>query len=243
MHPDYYQKQFLVEGSHWWYVGRRRVLEQVMSRFRVGSPGRMLEVGCGGGGNLPLLARHAGQLAAVEMETSAVEAARSRGIGTVEQGKLGDRLKALDSQYDMLAMFDVLEHIPDDAGALREAGRLLPHGGRLFITVPAYPALWSKHDEVAHHCRRYTRGSLLRLLQANGFRPLYASYFNTFLFPVAALTLLLARFLAADPEPAIQQPSRLINRALTGIFSLESRLIPSLRLPFGLSIVVVAERG
>lgn len=242
MDAAYYHEQFAIEDSHWWYLGRRRILTRVLARFRPADNASVLEIGCGGGGNLKMLAKSAKHLAAIEMEPDAVAAAHSRGIGEVAQGKLGDDVPALAARYDMVAMFDVLEHIPDDAVALEKVRALLEPSGRVFITVPAYMLLWSEHDRIAHHHRRYTRAGLVRVLQANGFRVVYASYFNTFLFPVAALTLLFSRLFALDPKAATKQPAGFVNRVLRKIFASETAFIPRLTLPFGLSIVLVAER-
>lgn len=243
MDAAYYHEQFAIEDSHWWYLGRRRILTRVLARFRPANSTGVLEIGCGGGGNLAMLAKSAKHLTAVEMEADAVAVARGRGIGEIAQGKLGDDLPAFAASYGVVAMFDVLEHIPDDAAALQTVRALLEPAGRVFITVPAYMLLWSEHDRIAHHHRRYTRTSLTRVLQANGFRVVYASYFNTFLFPVAALTLLLSRLFALDPKAATAQPAGVINRVLRKIFASEAAFIPRLRLPFGLSIVLVAERA
>lgn len=243
MDAAYYHEQFAIEDSHWWYLGRRRILARVLARFRPANRASVLEIGCGGGGNLAMLAKSAKHLAAVEMEADAVVAARQRGIGEVVQGKLGDDLPALAVRYDVVAMFDVLEHIPNDASAMENVHALLAPAGRLFITVPAYMLLWSEHDQIAYHYRRYTRAGLVQLLQANGYRVVYASYFNTFLFPVAALTLLFSRLFALDPKAATKQPITVVNWVLRKIFACEARLIPRLKLPFGLSIVLVAERS
>jgi len=242
MEADYYQAQFAIEDTHWWYRGRRRLLSTLLERYAPESPARAMEVGCGGGGNLPMLAGLGATVQALEMEPEAVAVARDRAIGEVWQGKLGDDLPALAQAYDVVAMFDVLEHIPDDAGALARARELLTEHGRLFLTVPAYMWLWTRHDTVAHHYRRYTRMRLSRVLEEAGLRVVYASYFNTFLFPPAMATLLASRWFSLDPEGAIQQPARPINALLAALFGLESRLVPNIRLPFGLSIAAVAER-
>ena len=241
MDANYYEAQFPIEDSHWWYLGRRRVLRKILSTFSPEPSGVTLEVGCGGGGNLALLSDYSAELKAVEMEPAAVAAAKKRGLGDIQQGKLGDALPLYEQQYDLIAMLDVLEHIDDDAQALRQVHALMAKQGRFIVSVPAYPFLWTRHDEVAHHCRRYTRKSLVAKLEAAGFEVKFVSYFNTLLFPLALVTLLYARLFGIDPEAAIEQPVKPLNALFRGLFSFESRLLPTLRMPFGLSIVLVAE--
>ncbi|MGH8505184.1 MAG: class I SAM-dependent methyltransferase [Stenotrophobium sp.] len=241
MEVKYYQKQYDCEDSHWWYLGRRSVIRRLLQAFTSKKNHAVLEIGCGSGGSLPLLAKFGESVTAVEMEPIAVEEARSRGVAEVVQGKLGDKLAVFDRQYDLIALFDVLEHIEDDAEALRQIRALLAPKGRLIITVPAYPFLWSQHDLVAHHHRRYTRARLLQLCRDQGYRVCYASYFNTLLFPFAMIALLASRFLSASPDVAMRQPWTPVNGVLTAIFKFEAFLVPRLRLPFGLSIAVVAE--
>lgn len=241
LEASYYQEQFNIEDSHWWYVGRRRVLRSLLRGLLAPDlPRHTLEVGCGGGGNLSLLSEFSTQLTAVEMEPMAVETAQQRQLGAIHKGKLGDPLDIFRQQYDLIGLFDVLEHIPDDQQALEQIKPLLSDTGQLFITVPAYPFLWTRHDEVAHHYRRYTRKTLTQALQASGYEVRYASHFNTILFPPALATLLAARLLKANPEEAIKQPAPPVNALLKALFSFEARLLPRRRLPFGLSIAAVA---
>lgn len=240
MEAKYYQKQHSCEGSHWWYLGRRQVIEKILECFTGGRSDRVLEVGCGSGGSLELLSGFGHELTGVELEPSAAEDARQRGIGNVVLGKLGDPLPEFEQQYGLVAMFDVLEHIEDDAQALQHTRQLVGSDGHLVITVPAYQFLWSVHDKVAHHYRRYSRRRLTELFEANGFKVEYCSYFNTLLFPAAMLTLLASRFFAMSPDRAMRQPSGWINRLLARVFSLEARMLPRRLLPFGLSLVLVA---
>lgn len=241
METEYYNAQFAHEDSHWWYAGRRRILDALLGTFAPGTARRVLEIGCGGGGNFAMLGARGDALEAVEMETSAVETARQRGLATVSLGRLGDALDAFQQQHEIVAMFDVLEHIADDAAALRAVRELLTEDGRLFLTVPAYGWLWSRHDEVAHHHRRYTRRALRQRLEQAGYRTVFCSHFNTLLFPLAVLTLTMTKLLRLDPERAMTQPSGPLNAALRWLFSLEAHLVPRCALPFGLSIVAVAE--
>jgi SAM-dependent methyltransferase len=161
-------------------------------------------------------------------------------MASVEKGWLPDGLPFAQDRFDLIAAFDVLEHIDDDGEALRALhNRLTPHG-LLVLTVPAFGWLWSRHDEFSHHKRRYTRAGLTALLTERGFAIVYSSYFNTFLFPVALTRLKLGALLHVTPSRAMRIPPAPLNRALTAIFSLERALIPRLSFPYGVSILLCA---
>src|SRR5207244_4475069 len=127
---------------------------------------------------------------------------------------------------------DVVEHVDDDLGILREAQRYVKTGGWTIVTVPAYQFLWGPHDVVNHHKRRYTRAGLRRVLQAAGFELRMLSYFNTILFPAG---------IAADPRPRV--PPAPLNALLTTVFSMEKYLLRGLALPYGLSLIALARRS
>jgi len=134
----------------------------------------------------------------------------------------------------------VVEHVDDDVGLLREARRRLVPGGRVLIAVPAFPSLWSTHDEVLHHRRRYTRATLRRALQEAGFHIEHLTHFNMLLFPVAVLRRIAGTVTGAKPMNDLEIPAPLLNRALTRVFALEKPLLPKATLPFGLSLLCLA---
>jgi SAM-dependent methyltransferase len=148
-----------IENDHWWFSGRRRLLAAVLERHlpRSDAPRRILEIGCGNGGNLELLAGF-GQVFAAEKDDAARERASARGIGHVERGWLPDAIPFGGESFDLIAAFDVLEHIEDDRGAVRALRDRLGARGVLIATVPAYRWLWSEHDTLSQHVRRNTQG-------------------------------------------------------------------------------------
>lgn len=228
-----------VEDEHWWFRGRRAILRSVLGRFAPAVPGSrtVLEVGCGNGGNLRLLAAY-GRVLAVELNDAARSRASGRGIGRVEKGWLPDGLPFGTERFHLIAGLDVLEHVEDDREALLALrGRLMPNGA-LILTVPAYRWLWSRHDEVSHHRRRYTRRGFGSLLTEVGFQVLYATYFNTLLFPVAVAYVRVGGFFRGAASLAMSTPPGPVNRLLEAIFSVESVLIPKVSLPYGVSILV-----
>ncbi len=240
MNPETYDLAARVEQDHWWFSARREILGVVLDRFCVsGGEQSVLEVGCGNGGNLPLLSRF-GSLYAVEMEDRARERALARKIGKVEKGWLPDRMPFAGMRFDLVAALDVIEHLEDDATAIRVLKGVLKPDGLLLLAVPAYMWLWSVHDEMAHHKRRYTRAKLQSLVEQCGLRVTYASYFNTLLFPVGAAYAKLGSLLGASPGQAMLMPASPVNSLLRSIFSMERHLLPGFSLPFGVSIVLCA---
>jgi SAM-dependent methyltransferase len=200
-------------------------------------------LGCGSGGNLAMLADF-GDLVAVEPHDGARNRAIARGLGRVLAGRLPDQVPLGPESFDAVVMLDVLEHVADDAAALATACRLLAPGGRLLLTVPAFPFLWSRHDELTHHFRRYRRPQLRRLLDENGFAVERLTHFNSLLFPAIATVRLMQR-LKRDPsgeDTGMAVPQAAINGALKAILAAEAMALSAMDLPFGVSLLAVARR-
>jgi len=238
-----YETAARVENEHWWFRGRREILASVLDRHLPPrpSPRRVLEVGCGNGGNLTLLARY-GSVFAIEMDDRARERASLRGIGTVARGWLPDAIPFADDSFDAIAAFDVLEHVEDDAAAVNALRDRLSTRGVLVVTVPAFQWLWSEHDSLSHHLRRYTREQLNTLLQRAGLNVLYCGCFNTLLLPLAIANIKLGGLVSRNAYRGFQTPPRLMNHALEWIFKKESFVIPRVTIPLGMSIVACALR-
>jgi len=133
----------------------------------------------------------------------------------------------------------VLEHVADEAGALRACRRLLAPGGRLVVTVPAYAWLWSRHDELLGHRRRYTAGSLRAVVEAAGFAVDRVTYFNTLLAPPIMATRIVRAALRRSRHD-LERPAPLVNRLLARAFGAEATLLRFASLPFGISILLIA---
>ena len=231
-----------LDQEHWWYVGRRGILSDIINRYGQPSPhARILEIGCGTGHNLPMLAQF-GSLDACELDEEARNLATQRLGRPVHKSRLPDLSAFEPASYDIIALLDVLEHVPDDESALQAIKQLLKPGGKLLLTVPANRWMWSGHDVAHHHFRRYSRSGLKRLVHGADFRIRLLSYFNTLLFPpiaaVRAANKLLKRVEADDTLPSAD-----VNRLLQKIFSLEKGLVGRLPMPFGVSLVAVLERS
>jgi SAM-dependent methyltransferase len=242
MEPSHYLQMFESEDRHWWFVSRRRIIASLLkSRLTKEEDRSVLELGCGTGGNLRLLSGF-GTVSATEMDARARAMAQGRGICPVQDGALPDRIP-FERSFDLICLLDVLEHVEDDLAALRSIAARLASSGNLLLTVPAYRFLWSKLDVDSHHKRRYTRRQLIGLLKDAGLKPVYASYFNTLLFPLILLVRLgnLLGLTAYGTDDTV--PPKLVNVVMRSIFSLERLLIPRIGLPFGVSIVVMARKA
>jgi SAM-dependent methyltransferase len=240
MDQAYHQAMAAMEDEHWWFAARRRVLQAVLDGLHLPASAEVLEVGCGSGGNLPLLARY-GRLFACEPDDASRAYASRRALGRVAPGSLPDDLPFGDRRFDLIALFDVLEHVADDEAGLRALRTRLKPGGRVLLTVPAYRFLWSGHDVVNHHHRRYTRPELVEKLRRAGLQVHRATYFNTVLFPAVAAVRLLGKLTGREGSN-LHMPSAPVNALLERLFAAERRVVTRTNLPFGVSVLAVAER-
>lgn len=237
-----YARMAAVEGRHWWFVARRQILADAL-RHLIALPegARILEAGCGTGGNLGMLAEF-GEVHAFEPNDEARDYARSRGRYDIRRGMLPDQIPFDGHGYELVAALDILEHVDDDIGSLHKLFEQLRPGGWAVVTVPAFPFLWSRHDELHHHKRRYRKGELRAKLQVAGFADIRVNYFNTILFPLVVSMRFLKKVLRTGDDDASLPKSTLLNRILCIIFTSERLLVRRLPLPFGVSLLAVARR-
>ena len=237
-----------LENKHWWFCGRRAYLRKIIhdSFENKSSSLSFCEIGSGTGGNLSLLAEYS-QVDSVEMNDQArkmIEEKSIKGVRNVYPGHLPDNMCHSD-EYDGVFSLDVIEHIEDDAAALLEIKDYIKNDGLFISTVPAYQWLWSAHDVANFHHRRYTKTTYCELIDRAGYDIIYSSYFNTLLFPLAAISRLVEKLIKRDTDSdaaALTMPNKLINSILFKIFSIESWWAGKVSIPFGLSVVVVAKK-
>ena len=234
-----YDRMAEIDRDHWWFVARRGIIARLIERYRPRpGPLRILEVGAGTGSNLELLMRY-GQVDAIEPDDGARGFAEARSGLKLKGGYLPD-VPLDDGAYDLIVLLDVLEHIPDDIGALSYLRGKLAPGGRLLLTVPGSPWMWSAHDVAHHHQRRYTTARLRQVVGAAGFAPRFWTHFNSILFPLIAAVRVAGKLLGKDGDDD-KMPSRPVNAALRTIFGAERHWAARLNVPFGVSMAMVAE--
>lgn len=234
-----YDRMAELDERHWWYRARREILASLIERRIALRPdARILEIGCGTGHNLAMLRRF-GRVDGIEID-GAARAIASRRLGhAVMDSPLPELPGVPDRTYDLIAALDVIEHVEGDVAALSSiAGKLRP-GGRILITVPAFPFLWSAHDEVNHHKRRYTRRSLRRLVGEAGLRLEMLSWFNSLLFPLAVAARLAGRVTGKEDSDD-RLPPKPVNAVFETLFGLERYAIGRLPFPPGVSLVAIA---
>lgn len=235
-----------LEWVHWWFVGRRAIVADVLERAldrRPGQSRRVVDLGCGAGAMLGMLSDF-GVVEAMDTSSEAVELCRSRFPDVdVRVGRVPESLPEPGSA-DLVTAFDVLEHIPDDRNAVLAIAQAMGPGAFFVCTVPAYQWLWGPHDQLNHHQRRYTRAQLVDLLSAGGLEVVWASYFNTILLPLVATIRVGRRLVRGDRPPSSDFDVRQgwANPILTRAFLLERHLLRRWSLPAGVSILAVARR-
>ncbi|MBE2249011.1 MAG: class I SAM-dependent methyltransferase [Myxococcus sp.] len=239
----YQELASLDENDWWWFLGRRAIIRETLERhLRPRAARRVLDAGCGSGGNLPMLRRF-GAVTGLEPSPIAVEAARRRCGDAVRvvQGTIPEGLP--QEAFELIGLFDVLEHLAEPVPALSAIRERLTPDGQLVITVPAFQFLWSKHDEINHHFRRYTLPLLAAELASAGFQVDFSTYYNITLFPPIAAVRLLRKLLPgneSDNEGSLT--GGLANAILSRTFAAERHLVSRVRFPFGVSLLVMASR-
>ena len=241
MDPRFAERYADLEQWHWWFRGRRRIIEHVVRRA-VGGRASLAVASLGGGpaaglGWLVPLAGPHGRVVALDAAR-----AHARGLGAGLEYVIGDlaALPLAAASFDVVLVLDVLEHLDDDAAALATSAELLRPGGLLLLTVPALPSLWGAQDEVSHHRRRYTKKSLAQAFARAGLPRPDLAYFNALLLPPIAVVRWVRRALGraeATRSDFEDNHPGLANELLARLFALERHLVSRVPLPLGVSLL------
>ncbi|MFQ5890064.1 MAG: class I SAM-dependent methyltransferase [Gemmatimonadota bacterium] len=243
MEPEQYRGMFEIEVRYWWFRLKRDYVYALLEEFVVpGSRPRIADLGSGTGqmlAGLPLAAVAYG----FEHEPQAIRYSSARRVERLVRASCL-QLPIADGSLDAVLVLDVLEHLEDDAAAIREMRRISSPGAVCLITVPAHRFLWSPHDEVLHHKRRYTRKELERKLRENGLSVVQLCYGFATVFPVAWLVRWAKRVRARLLPGAMRRDDfyplpAWANEALYRLCRWEVTSVRRGRLPLGLSLVAV----
>lgn len=227
------------DSTHWWYRARRDILSDYIARYaRLPADARILEIGCGTGHNLPMLAGF-GDVDAVEIDAAARAIASGRLGRPLSSAPLPQLEGIARGAYDLVAVLDVVEHVEDDVAALRAMADCLAPGGKILITVPAHPWMWSAHDVVNHHHRRYTKATLVEAIGDAGLRADRLGYFNSLLFPLAAAARWVGNRTGKDDSDDSPPPAP-VNWLFERIFRLERHMVGRVPMPAGVSLITLA---
>ncbi len=244
MQQHTYSIMYQIEGSHWWFAGRRQIiatfLERIFAGFRGGKP-QILDVGCGTGANLELLGEY-GDAQGVDVSTDALQFCRDRGLNSVRLGE-AEKLPFADESFDLVTGLDVVEHLDDDLAGLREMRRVLRPGGHALLFVPAFMFLWGVQDDVSNHRRRYTMSELKGAVQAAGFEIERATYANITFFTPILFGRLLMKLTGFRPASENNLTVGFLNKPLGMILGAERFWLRNLNLPLGVSAICVARRS
>ena len=233
-----------VEDSHWWFVGRRAILETFLKQIienrksKIQNP-KLLDVGCGTGANLEMLSQF-GEVEGVDVSDEALEFCRRKGL-TVQKG-LAETLPYADETFDITTALDVVEHLDDDIAGLREMYRVTKRGGYSLIFVPAFMWLWGVQDDISNHRIRYTRAQIVEKLRQAGYTVERATYANWTFFAPILVGRTVMRLTGIRPESENNVNVSALNGIFGKLFSAERHWLKKFDFPFGVSIVVVARK-
>ena len=253
-----------VEGSHWWFVGRRAILESflrgITNKLRPNrseppasaggrelaggelnspTPLRILDVGCGTGANLEMLSQF-GASEGVDVSDDALAFCAHKGLKA--QKGLAESLPFADESFDLTTALDVVEHLDDDVAGLKEMFRVTKRGGYSLIFVPAFMWLWGVQDDISHHRIRYTKKQIVERLEKAGYKIERATYANwTFFAPILAGRTIM-KITGIKPESENNVNVSALNGFFGKLFSSERLWLKNFDFPFGVSIVIVASK-
>jgi 2-polyprenyl-3-methyl-5-hydroxy-6-metoxy-1,4-benzoquinol methylase len=248
MKSEYYGEYYEHENNHWWFRWRFDMITEIVESLPRSENFRLLDAGCGTGQMTKLLERY-GEAVGLEIAPEAIEFARKRGVKNLIQGSITDPPFAAGS-FDVVLSLDVIEHVDNDVQIIESLFEIVRPGGHLIVTVPAFKSLWSQHDEINHHKRRYRVNEVNTMLTSAGFAVTQATYCNSLLFPAVfamrkgktLLRKLRGNMNPDEPESDLAHYPRPINEALYRMVTTETKLLKKVQPPFGVSILAVAQR-
>jgi SAM-dependent methyltransferase len=245
MERDEYRRLYELESELWWFRGMREISETLLARFlpKASGPVDILDAGCGTGGMAVALGER-GSVVALDASDDAIRFASRRAGLKLVRGDVA-ALPFASESFDVVTSFDVIYHlnVRDDEAALAEIGRTLKDEGTVLVRVPAFDRLRSRHDAAVHTRQRYGKRELVERMRRAGLEPVFVTYANCFLFPVAVLRRALESPSSNVGGSEVEPVAPFLNAVLLRVLLLEAKLLRFTPLPFGLSLVAVARRA
>lgn len=243
MEKTTYEIEAEVEETHWWFVGRRCLLSDIINKLSLNEDIPILDIGSSTGTNLRLL-KYLGfkNYEGIDISEEAIKYCTMKNLGKVKKGNICN-LKSKDNSYKLILATDIIEHINDDLAGMMEMKRVIAPDGSILVSVPAFQFLWGIQDEVSHHKKRYTKNQLEKLINSSGLICQEIFYFNYILFfPILFIRIGLKLFkIKIKSENQIN--TKIINFILKLIFLLDIKTARYLKLPFGVSLLAIIKKG
>ncbi|MEK7432418.1 MAG: methyltransferase domain-containing protein [Cyanobacteriota bacterium] len=249
MDKNYYEEYFFLERNHWWFKIRLEIIQDLIKKYASkNSKLKILNVGTATGRTSEILAKF-GEVTSVEYDQDCINFTQNKIKIDIVNASILD-LPFNDNEFDLVCAFDVIEHVEDDIKAIKELNRVCKNNSLIFITVPTFMILWSEHDDVNHHYRRYLMKQVLSLFTQIEGAIVKKSYFNTFLFPPILIFRLLSKIIpkklirsGAGSDFTVIKNESIVNKILFFIFNLERKFLNIFSFPFGVSLFFIFRKN
>ncbi len=250
MEKSYFKEYYIQERSHWWFLGRLEILESLLKNKIIGNKTnlKILNVGVATGATSTMLEKY-GELTSLEYDKDCCDFLRETVKMEVVNGSMTE-LPFADKTFDIVCAFDVIEHIKEDAIAMQEARRVLKDDGSVFIAVPMHMHLWSDHDVINHHFRRYNSKELHSVTKNAGFDISYATFFNSFLYLPIALVRIIGGLVKRKKDELPKSDfdgfnaNSIVNKVLIQVLKIEKMMINAgVKFPIGVSKIIIGKKA
>lgn len=239
---------YKVELNHWWWVGRKKIILNLLKKYIKSKKNIILDAGCGTGAEINYLKKF-GTVYGLDLSSTAVQFCKKRGIKNIKTGDISN-MPYKENYFDLVFLMDVLEHTSNNLAVLKEIHRVLKPDGILVMTIPALPFIYSKHDRAQGHFKRYSKGDVQNITKKAHFKELKVSYFNLFLSPPIILIRLISKIggifgRLADFDSQLNYDilyKKKINMILGEVFAFEGNILQYVDLPFGISLITIHEK-
>jgi len=245
MNSDKYKEMDKLEKFHWWFIYRQNVLKFILKKylFNLDKNAKIVDIGCGTGGNVQLLSEKYTNVYGIDNNELAIKYCKEKLLKNIMKGELPDLSVIEDNSADLILLFDVLEHVEEDDSALAAIKNKLKPEGHLILTVPAFSFLWSKHDEVFHHKRRYNIKQIKKKLKVMDFKIIKASYLYFLLFPFVLTMRLLKQVVKSCANvDDFKLNNKFLNLFVRKILYIENFFLNYIDYPFGSSVLILAKK-